>query len=312
MIFDMLGCKADQNGHRREESEGSGTSFSSTTTTSPQTHSSSPPEDGVVKPPPIFKSSVNKDQISLNENRLSNQTQLEDLSVTKSSTSPKSKSRKKAAENFNPEPKAAPKAVEVPNLPRQEVQSQHTDNNKSPSTSTATFDLRSNNYLSNYLFNYHFNYSLTSGQVETERKKEGERHPPSNQNTRNPCSQHPQRTAVLPSRPLQKIQTREIPEAKETQSIPHPPPPTLQSLTPNQPPHLLLIHLIKRTRAKNLPHLSRSVPNMTIRLRSKRTPQTRNKSRLCCRRKLSVFHLSELVLKGAVDVKSVLILLRFE
>lgn len=81
MIFDMLGCKADQNGHRREESEGSGTSFSSTTTTSPQTHSSSPPEDGVVKPPPIFKSSVNKDQISINENRLSNQTQLEDLSA---------------------------------------------------------------------------------------------------------------------------------------------------------------------------------------------------------------------------------------
>lgn len=47
--------------------------------------------------------------------------QLEDLSVTKSSTSPKSKSKKKAtAENFNPEPKAAPKAVEVPNLPGQE------------------------------------------------------------------------------------------------------------------------------------------------------------------------------------------------
>jgi hypothetical protein len=103
------------------------------------------------------------------------------------------------------------------------------------------------------------------------------------------------------------ITPAEIPEEREKQSISHPPPPTLQRNPSHQSPYFLLINIIKHTRAEDLPHLSRSISNVAIRLRRERTAQAGDESRLRGWGELAGFHLGELGFEGAVDDRLALV-----
>jgi len=58
-------------------------------------------------------------------------------------------------------------------------------------------------------------------------------------------------------------------------SISHPLHASNKSLTPHNLHHLILVDLIKHTRAEDFPHLRRSITNVTVRLLRKRPPQSR-------------------------------------